>query len=282
MVKQLKVSIIVPVYNAEKYLVRCLDSLVNQTLKEIEIICINDGSIDDSLKILNEYAAKYHNIIVINQKNQGQSAARNVGIDTAGGEFIAFIDADDWVDLDYFEKLYISAVKNNCDIAVSGMIRLHKYHKKFHLKFEVEKVTEDVNEKFELCDVPELSYTCNKIYKKESFIKYNLKFEEGRLFEDLILTPKILFYLGKMVTVPDTYYYYWRHSKSTVAVKTEKRRNDMLYARQKAKDFIQEHNIDISSHEPVTKRYKLFGFTVFKVRKKGNKKIKYLFNIVKW
>ena len=102
MTKNPKVSIIVPVYNAEKYLERCLDSLVNQTLKDIEIICINDGSTDKSLKILNKYAGEYNNILIIEQENKGQSAARNVGIDTAGGEFIAFIDADDWVDLDYF------------------------------------------------------------------------------------------------------------------------------------------------------------------------------------
>lgn len=282
MSKNPKVSIIVPVYNAEKYLERCLDSLVNQTLKDIEIICINDGSTDKSLKILNKYAAQYNNILILEQENKGQSAARNTGIKSACGEFISFIDADDWVDLNYFEKLYSAVKKYNCEIAVSGMIRLHRFHKKFHLKFEYEKITDDVNEKFELCDVPELSYACNKIYNRESFLKHNLEFEEGRLFEDLILTPKILYYMGKMVAVPDTYYYYWRHSKSTVAAKTEKRKNDLIYARKKSKAFIKEHNIDISSHEPVTKRYKIFGSTILKIRKKGNKKVTSLFNVIKW
>ncbi len=277
-----QISIIIPIFNSEKYLKRCLDSLTNQTFKDIEIICINDGSTDNSLKILENYKNIDDRIKIINQNNQGQSVARNVGIKVATGKYIAFVDADDWVDKDFFEKLYDAAEKNNCDIAVGGIIRLHKFNKKFHLKFDQEIITEDVNKKFEICDVPELSYVWNKIYKKEAFIKNNLKFEEGIFYEDVILTPEILYTLGKLIAVPGTYYYYWRSSNSTVTQRSNKANKDSIYAHNKAKNYISEHNIDISTHEPITKRYKILGMTILKIRQKGNKKTTSLFNIIKW
>jgi len=113
-----KVSVIVPVYNVEPYLRRCLDNLVNQTLKDIEIICINDCSPDNSLVILKEYAKKDERIKIINfKKNQGVSVARNSGMKVAKGEYIGFCDPDDYVDLDFYEKLYGLAKKKNTDIA---------------------------------------------------------------------------------------------------------------------------------------------------------------------
>lgn len=119
-----KVSIIVPVYNVEKYLRKCIDSLVNQTLNDIEIICINDGSTDKSLKILKEYKNKDSRIILLNQENSGQSVARNRGIEIAKGEYLGFVDPDDWIDLDYYEKLYNAAIGTNADIATAGIIRI--------------------------------------------------------------------------------------------------------------------------------------------------------------
>ena len=112
----IKVSVIVPVYNVEKYLRQCLDSLVNQTLKDIEIICINDGSTDDSLKVLQEYASEHLNVVVIDQENQGVSIARNNGINKAQGDYICFVDPDDWVEPDMFKILYEKAVKTGVDI----------------------------------------------------------------------------------------------------------------------------------------------------------------------
>jgi len=113
-----KVSVIVPIYNVEPYLRRCLESLVNQTLKDIEIICINDGSPDKSLVILKEYAKKDERVKIINfKKNQGVSVARNSGLKIAKGEYIGFCDPDDYVDLDFYEKLYKLAQSKNADIA---------------------------------------------------------------------------------------------------------------------------------------------------------------------
>ncbi len=279
---KIKVSIIVPVYNVERYLGKCLDSLVNQTLKDIEIICVNDGSTDRSTAILKDYADKDKRIILINQDNAGQSAARNKGIDVAKGEFIGFVDSDDWVDKNYFESLYKQAVRVDADIAVAGVIRVTGPKQRKFLTFNDLFVTDNVNLKFELCDVPEKSYIWNKIYKKESLTKIGLKFEEGIIFEDCIFTPQVLYFLGKMVVVPDVYYYYFRRNNSTVKQRNKKANQDSIYAHKKANDFIQEHNIDISSHEPKTYRFKVFGITLFKVREKGSKKQYSLFNIFKF
>lgn len=107
--EKIKISVIVPVFNAEKYLKMCLNSLVSQTLKNIEIICIDDGSTDNSLAILDKFKSKDNRIKIIKQKNYGVSMARNNGISEAQGEYIGFVDADDWVDKDFFEKLYNAA-----------------------------------------------------------------------------------------------------------------------------------------------------------------------------
>lgn len=276
-----KVSIIVPVYNVEKYLRKCLNSLINQTLKEIEIICINDGSTDKSLEILEEYKNRDSRIILLNQENSGQSITRNNGIKKATGEYLGFVDPDDWVDLDYYERLYNAASTNDTDIAVGGIIRVTGIKKKKFLNFEKETITDNTNLKFELCDVPEKSYVWNKIYKTQKLKEINLKFEEGRIFEDCIFTPQALFFLGKMVTVPNTYYYYLRRNNSTVKQRSEKANADSIYAHKKASEFIKEHNIDISSFEPKTYRFKIFGVTIFKIRQKGKKKQYALFNIIK-
>ena len=117
-----KISIIIPVYNAEKYLRKCLDSVINQTLKEIEIICINDGSTDLSLSILKKYATCDNRIKIINQENQGVAIARNNGLKYATGEYIGYVDSDDYVSSIFFELLYNNAKKYNADIAC-GEIR---------------------------------------------------------------------------------------------------------------------------------------------------------------
>lgn len=115
-----KVSIIIPVYNTENYLKKCLDSVVNQTLEDIEIICINDGSTDRSLGILNDYAQKYSKIIVINQENKGVSEARNEGIEKASGEYIMFLDSDDYFQPQACETAYNSVNSSDYDLGIFG------------------------------------------------------------------------------------------------------------------------------------------------------------------
>lgn len=107
-----KVSIIIPIYNVEQYLAQCLDSVINQTYKNIEIICVNDCSLDNSFRILDEYSKNDKRIKIINRENNGGlSAARNTGLDNASGKYIYFLDSDDWIDLDYIEKMLNAADK---------------------------------------------------------------------------------------------------------------------------------------------------------------------------
>ena len=115
---KVKVSVIVPVFNVGEYLSTSLDSILNQTLEDIEIICINDGSTDDSLNILEYYAKKDKRIKIISKENEGQGTARNVGLDNAQGEFISFVDADDFIKKDMLEKLYNKSVNGNLDLVM--------------------------------------------------------------------------------------------------------------------------------------------------------------------
>ena len=115
-----KITVIVPVYNVENYLNKCLDSLINQTYKNLEIIVINDGSIDNSGEICQEYAQKDNRIVYIEKENGGQSEARNMGLDRMTGSYVAFVDSDDWVELDYVEILYKKITEYQADIAVGN------------------------------------------------------------------------------------------------------------------------------------------------------------------
>lgn len=187
------VSIVVPVYNNAKYLKQCLDSLINQTFKDIEIICINDGSKDNSLEILENYAKKDERIRVINKENQGQSIARNLGIQLAKGEYIGFVDSDDWADKEMFEKLYKNAKLYDSDIAMCSINVYDEFSQKystndpymtldiFPSSFENHcfEPFQTFDFLFRICVVP-----WNKIYKREFLIKKQIEFPENLIYED--------------------------------------------------------------------------------------------------
>lgn len=277
-----KVSIIVPVYNVEKLLSRCLNSLVNQSLSDIEIICINDGSTDNSLNILKSFSDKDNRIIIIDKQNEGLSVARNTGMNIAKGEYIGFVDSDDWVDLDFYEKLYNSAINNGADIAAAGIIRTKKNQKTFILEYNNEKFASDIYQKINLCDIPECCFVWNKIYKLDKLKSLNIEFEAGRIYEDMIWTPQVLYSMDKIVAVPDIYYYYWRHANTVVKKSNSKSDEDLKYAKEKFVSFFKEHNIDIDKYLVKVKKYKVFGITLFKIKQKGDKKEYTLLSIIKW
>ena len=121
----IKVSIVAAVYNLEKYLPRCLDALVNQTLQEIEILCVDDGSTDSAPQIIDEYAKKYpEKVKAFHKENGGEFTTRNYGLERATGEYVTFVDTDDWVESDWAEKLYNAAKENDADLAVCGVERI--------------------------------------------------------------------------------------------------------------------------------------------------------------
>lgn len=275
-----KVSVIVPVYNVEKYLKRCLDSLINQTLSDIDIICINDGSKDSSLQILEQYAQKDSRIVIYNQENSGLSVARNTGLEHASGEYIGFVDSDDWVDLDFYEKLYNSAKNNNADIAVADFIREHPNKKPKRLKLKEENIYTTPEDKFMICKVHREGCVWNKIYRTEFIHSINLKFVPKMYYEDRDFTIRSLYFSKKLVTTPNTYYRYFVNPKSIV----NKRRNYIqdehyILVRQQVLQFIKEHNIKVPDglYKAEIYRYKLFGKTLFTIKESINTKYIFLF-----
>ena len=221
----IKLSIIVPVYNVAEYLERCLNSLINQTLNEIEIICVNDGSTDNSLCILKKFAELDKRIKIINQKNKGLSGARNTGIKLVQGEYFGFLDSDDWVDLDYFEKLYKRAKNCDADISLGDFIRKGKFKHKIRLKLNKEEEFVGDNEKFYGSQFYHFPCVWNKIYKTSKF--NDLRFIEGIYFEDGPYTIQALNRANKVVTCCNTYLYYFVNPNSIVKTLNKKKEQDM-------------------------------------------------------
>lgn len=203
-----KVSIIVPAYNAEKKIERCLDSLVKQTLDEIELILVNDASTDGSYEKLLSYESRYPDkIIVVNcSENQGAGGARNVGLDMATGEYIGFVDSDDFVRTDMFEKLYAKASEGDYDV-VDSEVYLEK----------TDSVREALNEIF--CDTeidPESrewmllsdGYIVSKLIKRELVEKYGVRFRTGVKLEDADFLLKIMLHAEKIGVIREAFYTY--------------------------------------------------------------------------
>lgn len=264
-----KVSIVVPCYNVEQYLEKCLESLIKQTFKDIEIILVNDGSSDSTPEIINEFSKLDARIKVITQENQGLSSARNNGVNKANSEYITFIDSDDWVDENYIERLYNSAVQNNCDIAVASMIRKRENAQKYRLHYTEEKVYSTFVDKINACRIPVCCYACGKLFKT-SLVK-KLKFKKGVYFEDVIWTPQIIDLSDKLITVPNTNYWY-RVNKTSIVKKTpnKKKQLDSYRAKKFVQNYMKDRGIN-SSNKPITKETKYFlSVPVLKIKEKDN------------
>lgn len=212
------ISIIIPVYNTEKYLSKCLDSIVNQTIYEnLEIICINDASTDSSLNILQEYSKKYKNIVVIDSKiNLKQGGARNLGLDRAIGEYIGFIDSDDFIDETMYEKLYLEGKKENADIVCCDYYHSYFSEKKYHVSLTKNDLgIIDKEKRKKLIINPES--ICCKIFKKDLIKK--IKFPEKLFYEDNYFSPIVMMYCKKVVKVEEALYYYRQDNISTTRQK---------------------------------------------------------------
>ncbi len=207
------VSIIVPVYNTEEYLEECLNCLVNQTLENIEIICINDASTDNSLKILNDFSKNDDRIIIIsNETNQGLSITRNRGIKAAKGEYIVFFDSDDLIETDAYEKLYNEVKEHEQDMIIYNFKRFDDEGVEWFEIVQKNSNIDEYAEKTNIIEHPELLWNtiaCNKFIKRDFLIEHNLKFLEKRLFEDLLFSTQIQCLTDSIGIYPDVIYK-WR------------------------------------------------------------------------
>lgn len=242
---EVKVSVIVPVYNAEKYLSCLIDSLLAQTLKEIEFIFINDGSKDNSLEILKEYAKKDERIVIIDKENAGVSSARNDGLKIAKGEFIGFVDSDDFVSEDMYESLYKKAIKEKADIVSCG-------HRIYSSKMDIPKFNgcETVLSReeaiYNLIGRKILGMSaCTKLYSKK--ILTNVFFpEQYKVNEDRLFTFKAIRNADKIAVIKDTPYYYRMNENSVSHSGFKLSTIDALYISQDM------HNIILQDYPQMT------------------------------
>ena len=243
--EEIKISVIIPVYNVEKYIRQCLESVINQTLKNIEIIVVNDGTKDNSMKIAEEYLSDKR-IRIINKENGGQSSARNAGMREAKGKYICFIDSDDFIEKTMMEELYNKIEETNSDVVESG---ISLYDNKTH------KIKERENKKYSYTGKGSYlwgEYTtevCNKIYKKDFLIANNIFFEEGMIHEDDLFTIRILFSTDKIEKTEKSFYYYRinRFGSTMTNVNLEKRLKALQKIVEKIKEYRKSMKGDIFS-----------------------------------
>ena len=204
-----KVSIIIPVYNSEKFVEKCIRSVMEQTFRNLEIIVIDDGSTDGSCAILDMLAVEDSRIVLVHQKNGGVAKARNKGLDLAGGDYLTFIDGDDYVSRDYIEHLYKLAEKESLDMVICGL----KY------------VTEDgqilrelIPDEYQKMKREEwtfrISAVCSHFYRRELWEKYAIHFQPGERGEDMPISLFFSAVCGKINILSESGYYYVQHSSS--------------------------------------------------------------------
>ena len=210
-----KVSIIIPVYNNEKYLKECIDSCINQTLQDIEIICIDDKSTDNSLKILKEYSLKDNRIIIIQQEiNQGQGVVKNCGLCAAKGEYVMFLDSDDWYEIDTCEKAYNKIKELRTDICLFEHFRYsqNQKNKKICNNMLTPFLKYINNEKIDL-DIVEGNYIKSAlmtmyIYDINFLKKHNIAFSDNRIGEDVVFMSQVLLYAKTLCLIREPLYNY--------------------------------------------------------------------------
>ena len=217
-----KVSVIIPVYNVEQYLCECLDSVINQTLKDIEIICVNDGSTDNSLQILKQYAQQDKRFIIINQNNCGLSCSRNNALKIATGKLIVFLDSDDYITLDSIEKIFNQMILYDLDmLSFSGVnfksetrqIENNPYWDFLYLPHGFDTTCFDIKQCWNFLHLMSVS-SCLTAYKKSFITNNKLKFPNGLYFEDNLFFTKAITKATRLGIIQDKLYFRRIHNDS--------------------------------------------------------------------
>lgn len=240
-----KLSIVVAVYNLEKYLPRCLDALVNQTLQEIEILCVDDGSTDSAPQIVDDYAKRYpEKIKAYHKENGGEFTTRNYGLERATGEYVTFVDSDDYVEPNWAEKLYNAAKENDADLAVCGFERIDLNTNKVVSKdmtsygYTSKEMTLDDDFMIFINPAP-----WNKIYKLEK-VK-DIRFLDFRGFNDMIFLTSSFTRINKVAFIPDVlYHYYLRYDSQIHNVNKQDVENFKKYLLVLKEHYIKENKYD--------------------------------------
>jgi len=266
-----KISVIVPIYKVEKYLHKCVDSIINQTYKNLEIILVDDGSPDNCPAICDEYAKKDNRIKVIHKPNGGLSDARNAGLDIATGEYIAFVDSDDYIDLTMYEKLYNAIKQNDCDLAVCGFNNVNEDESKVWQCWKKDKVinqNEPVKLLFENNNVGGIITAWNKLYHKDIF--KTLRYPVGKINEDEFVVYDVLKNVKKGVVVIDNLLYFYRQRDNSIMnSRPTKKLLDGIEAAKLRVDKVGENS---PYYQEATMQYLSSFYNVYK-RAQGNKEL---------
>ena len=243
-----KISIIVPIYNVENYLDECLQSLINQTYNNLEIILVNDGSTDRSLEICKNYVSEYTNIYLYSKENGGLSDARNYGLDRATGKYVCFVDSDDYVSLDMVEYLYENLIKYDAPLVCCNINMVYDDH--IELKHSTYKEAIIFNSEEAIRDTLyniSIDYASwNKLYKIELF-EDKLRFPKGKIYEDMFIMHEIIHKAKKIVYLPESKYYYRQRSNSITKSKFSEKNFDLLQAYAVILKFVDQNYPNLSN-----------------------------------
>lgn len=232
------VSVIVPIYRTEPYLRKCLDSVLAQTERDLEVVLVDDGSPDGCPALCDEYAAKDGRIKVIHQPNGGRSAARNAGLAAATGRWIGFVDSDDWVEPDMYERLLAAAEAREAQIAVCGRVEEHDGTAETIAYGAHDVLTTEQAIGEMLRDVEVRSYLCDKLFQRELF--EGIVFPEGRNYEDVAVVYRLFLRAERIAFVPDALYHYTFHGSNLVTDESLANRIDYWLAAKERFDVLAE------------------------------------------
>ena len=237
-----QISVIVPVYRVEKYIHRCIDSILNQTFSDFELILVDDGSPDNCGAICDEYAAKDNRIVVIHQENGGLSAARNAGIDWAfansDSQWLTFIDSDDWVHPQYLQKLYDAAQSKNVEVSVCGFARTYGEEPEVNEAEIMPRVWSP--EDFYVQRNVNAVIAWGKLYKKEAFAQ--IRYPVGRIHEDEFVTYRILFQCEYIAVLEAPLYFYYQNENGIMGSKWSRKRLDYFDAAMEQLEYFSKNN----------------------------------------
>lgn len=238
------ISIIVPIYNAENYLKECLDSLIKQTYTNLEIILINDGSDDDSLSICREYEKTDNRIVVIDKKNEGVSAARNDGLKISKGEWISFVDADDYVDLNFCEIMHKNAIAHNVNYVVCGYYRKYDDNLETVVRFDRDTIFNSNEYLLKILNVQNGFGFCHmKLIHKNVILEHRFD-KDLKVGEDALFNMKISSRISKALYISKPLYYYRFNSNSVVRKFDEKYAKKYLDSMILAKEYLKNQFYD--------------------------------------
>lgn len=235
------ISVIVPIYNVEKYLDRCVDSIINQTYKNLEIILVDDGSPDNCPQMCDDYAKKDSRIKVVHKENGGLSDARNVGMKIATGEYVSFIDSDDYVSLDFYETLLETIVDNDSDIVECGVVKFYENEKFDKYNDDLKVTNYDTVDALDglINENPFKQHVWNKLYK--SNIALDIPYAVGKLNEDEFWTYQIFGKAKKVTRINKTMYYYFQRGSSIMGNGYNIKRLDALEGKMNRQAYIEKN-----------------------------------------